>query len=342
MRVLCLVDEPVVPPDRWIWNYLSESAQLDSVDFMHVQAHDCFAKWGKLVTYYPSYVLLSLRTIRQVRLHEYDLIVAWEGKNGFALALMRSLMGMRRPRMIILTYSQRGVVAHFPWITRFALKSVNHLTVTSSWEKACYSTMLGVPGEHVAVCPLGWYDLLPAPGQGHAIEGEGFVFASGRSYRDYATFAAALEGTNYRAVVNARRFNLRGVRFPPGVVINDLLPREQFYDLLKQARFVVVPLQDVPHAAGDSHIVQTMAAGKAVIATRGPSSVTYVEDGVTGILVPPRDVARMREAMEYLWTDPEAASEMGARARERYEREYTFGAFAERVYGVLCEVAASA
>ena len=50
MRVLCLVDGPVLPPDRWMWNHLPESAQGDEVDFLWASPKDRFRKWGKLLS----------------------------------------------------------------------------------------------------------------------------------------------------------------------------------------------------------------------------------------------------------------------------------------------------
>jgi hypothetical protein len=108
MRVLCLIDEPVEPPDRWIWNYLPAHAQLDAVDFLHATPLDLFPKWyipkwGKLLTFYPVYWSLAVRALRQSRKVDYDLIVAWQSKNGFWLAALRSLLGLKNPRFVILS-----------------------------------------------------------------------------------------------------------------------------------------------------------------------------------------------------------------------------------------------
>jgi hypothetical protein len=97
---LCLVDDRVEPPDRWIWNYLPVRAQRDTVDFMHAATWDLFPKWGKLLTYYPTYWNLAVRALRQTRKVDYDLIVAWESKNGFPLAVLRSLLGTRGPKLL--------------------------------------------------------------------------------------------------------------------------------------------------------------------------------------------------------------------------------------------------
>jgi glycosyltransferase involved in cell wall biosynthesis len=164
------------------------------------------------------------------------------------------------------------------------------------------------------------------------------ILAGGRSYRDYHTLTVAVAGLPATLFLLARDFNLRGINVPANVKIADLLPLPEYLSLLSQVRFVVVPVADVSFSAGDSVILQAMAAGKAVVATRSPSSTTYVEDGVTGLIVPQSDPASMRRAMQYLLDHPAEALQMGQNARKRWEERYTFTALAERVHAILDDV----
>jgi type III pantothenate kinase len=60
-----------------------------------------------------------------------------------------------------------------------------------------------------------------------------------------------------------------------------------------------------------------MAYGRPVVATSVGGLVDAVEDGVTGILVPPRDPAALRGAMTMLVSDPDLRSTMGGAGRQR-------------------------
>ena len=51
-----------------------------------------------------------------------------------------------------------------------------------------------------------------------------------------------------------------------------------------------------------------------------------VEDGVTGLLVPPGDVPALRTALKRLLVDAELRSRLGAAAREKAERELSLDA----------------
>lgn len=72
-------------------------------------------------------------------------------------------------------------------------------------------------------------------------------------------------------------------------------------------------------------VLEAMARGKPVIATAVGGIPEVVEEGVTGLLVPPGDPARLAAAIAELLADPERARRMGeaglARVRERFSIE---------------------
>lgn len=335
MKILCLLDNVVKPGDQWLWNDLP--SHNDQVDFIWVTTNDIFPKWGKLLTYYPIYLWLGIKTIIKSRKKSYDLIVAWEGKNGFGYALCRSILNISTPKFVILGYNQRGIITHFPALTRFALNSVDRIIVFTKWDAACLIEKLGIQPDKVTFTLHGYYDVGSATKNIQKPETP-FIFSPGRSYRDYETLAKALWDIPVTAYINARPFNIKGIKFPPTVIVNDLVPIDQFYRMLAQAIFIVIPLRDVQFSAGDSVILQAMAAGKAIIATRSPSSETYVEDGVSGILVPPGDHFQMREAILYLLKNPSVCQQMGKVARQRYEKYHTPQVVAIERYKILKEV----
>lgn len=82
-------------------------------------------------------------------------------------------------------------------------------------------------------------------------------------------------------------------------------------------------------------ILEAMALGVPVVATRVQGVVEQVEDGVTGIVVPPGDVAAFRAAMERVAADAAWRERAGARARAIVERKFTVDAAARGLADVL-------
>lgn len=343
MKVLCLIDSEIKPGDRWFWNYLPSSN--DEVDFLVSRgAVDRFQKWGKLLNYYPAFWRSGLQALRKTQETDYDLVIAWEGKNGFPYAVLRSIFGQKHPPLIILAFNIRGVISHFLSLAKFGLRSISKVVVFTPGEVEQYQRLLSLPPEKITYCPHGWYDPLRGydprkVNKSQALAGAGkFIFASGRSYRDYETLARAIEGTEVNVKVSGRPFNLAGINFPANMDATGWLAEGEFLNYLHETNFYVVPLQPINHAGGDSSALQAMGFGKAIVATRSPSTETYIRHGETGLLVEPRDVEGMRNAILHLWNNPEEASRMGKAARRLFEQNHTFDKLAQRVYGIALEV----
>ncbi|MBX5492124.1 MAG: glycosyltransferase family 4 protein [Chloroflexi bacterium] len=79
-------------------------------------------------------------------------------------------------------------------------------------------------------------------------------------------------------------------------------------------------------------VLEAMASGTPVVASRLGGIPEIVDDGVTGFLVPPGDVEALRERLAYLLERPRLAAAMGAAARERVLDRFTWRACAARCW----------
>jgi mannosyltransferase len=70
-------------------------------------------------------------------------------------------------------------------------------------------------------------------------------------------------------------------------------------------------------------LLEAMAAGDAVVATRAGAAETIIADGDTGVLAPIDDVDGLVAAIEPLMRDPERIAPMGSRARLRIEQRFS-------------------
>ena len=81
-------------------------------------------------------------------------------------------------------------------------------------------------------------------------------------------------------------------------------------------------------------ILDAMALGKPVVATRAGGIPEVVHDGITGLLVPPRDPQALARALLYLLRHPEQGKKLGAAGRTRVERHFTAERMATRTMQV--------
>jgi glycosyltransferase involved in cell wall biosynthesis len=76
--------------------------------------------------------------------------------------------------------------------------------------------------------------------------------------------------------------------------------------------------------------LEAMASGTPVIASRVGGLPEIVQEGRTGYLVPPSDVAALRTRILEVLGDPAAASRLGSNARDRVVAEFTWDRCAQR------------
>lgn len=105
-------------------------------------------------------------------------------------------------------------------------------------------------------------------------------------------------------------------------------PNEELPGLLSAADVGV--LASVGSEGFSRAVLEYMATGLPVVATRVGAVPDLIEDGVSGRLVAPEDVDGMGKALvEILRASPDVRRVMGARGRERAERRHGYTAWAE-------------
>lgn len=141
--------------------------------------------------------------------------------------------------------------------------------------------------------------------------------------RDYATLFAAIEGTDLTLDLVCRPENLAGLRVPDNVRVLGTVPRHEYRDLLRRAKVVAVPTHVLTYPTGSSVALEASSSGCCVVATDTPAMADYIDDGTSGVLVPPGDVEGWRETLRSLHEDDDIRRRLGAAARSAVESTFT-------------------
>lgn len=108
----------------------------------------------------------------------------------------------------------------------------------------------------------------------------------------------------------------------------------QVAGLLRSAHVVAAP--SVPSGDGRREgipvaLMEAMASGIPVVASRLSGIPELVEDGVSGVLTPPGDAHALADTLERLWFDPALRQRLGRAAREKVMEAFDLRANAARL-----------
>lgn len=118
----------------------------------------------------------------------------------------------------------------------------------------------------------------------------------------------------------------------------------QVMELMSRADLFVLPCAVTPSGDRDGIpvvLMEAMAYGRCVVSGDLETIRELVEDGVSGVMVPPGNVAELERVLVELRGDPERRAALGEQARQRVEGEFDLGLNAKRLAARLeCEIQA--
>ena len=127
---------------------------------------------------------------------------------------------------------------------------------------------------------------------------------------------------------------MKGMRLDVNLITG--LPREQVAEALQKADIYVFP--SIYEETFGLCLCEAMASGCACIASDVAGARAQIEDGITGLLVPPRDPEALRQAILRLLADDELRRTLGRNAAEHVAAEHTLEKMGERWLAVYQEV----
>jgi mannosyltransferase len=153
-----------------------------------------------------------------------------------------------------------------------------------------------------------------------------FVEAMCRLLPRYPDFTAVLVGavtTEHASFANDLKKRIEAAGLQSRIVITGELPIEEVQRWYQ--RLTIYAFTSRNEGFGLT-LIEAMSAATALVASRAGAADLVVEDGVTGMLVPPGDVDALVKALEPLMRDPVSAAQMGERGRARVLEKFSLDA----------------
>jgi glycosyltransferase involved in cell wall biosynthesis len=114
--------------------------------------------------------------------------------------------------------------------------------------------------------------------------------------------------------------------------------RRNVFDYLAHCNVLLMPSQ---HEGLPYTLLEAMALGIPIVAARVGGLAEVIQDGSTGLLVPPQDSAALTRAILRLYEDPALRSRLGEQARLLQQTRYSLQAMTERYLAIYRKVVGS-
>ncbi len=251
-------------------------------------------------------------------------------------------------RLLDLPFSFTNHTAYNPFLLALKARHAELVVSISEYDRADVVRRVGRPAGRHEVARVGirvddWAGLERTPEPGRVVSVA--ALRDKKGHEDLVRAAAALHdaGTEIRVVIvgdGAERATLERVIRETGapVELAGAAPPSRVREELARATAFCLPCRTAANGDIDGipvALMEAMAAGVPVIATRLSGVPELIEDGASGLLVPERDPAALAEALACVLSDVDLAAHLSAGGRRRVAAAHDLGQTAARLCGLL-------
>lgn len=291
------------------------------------------------ILYKPLPMLIRQTIEAHVQRRRYDAIISWSESLGMLFALLLKCTFSRVPHVALFSWISKPKKAT---LLRLTYSHMDRIVLWSSYQRDFAVHTLGIPQERIRFVRWGIDTQFFRP----ISSTTDMICSVGYEMRDYSTLIKAMGGLDIpchiaagtaRVVVGAESVGSNPGCLPPNISVG----KKSYIELralYTRCRFVIVPLDPASDTDnGITAILESMAMGKAVICSKIKAQVDVIEDGRTGLYVPPKDPQALRSAILHLWNHPEIAQRIGKEARSHVEKNHSLGQFHAGIKGAVID-----
>ena len=251
----------------------------------------------------------------------WDRIIAWQQFYGLNFAFWCRLLHLKKlNELTIMTFiykKKSGVIGklyHLYMSFIVQSKYIDRFVCFSKEECEYYPSLFNVSRKRFVYVPVGI-----EPIDYHDTKDEGYIFATGRSNRDYDFLLSVLDNSDYQCQIAcdtmAKTLNGGGISILTDCHGNEMIKR------MAHSHCVVIPLKDIHASSGQLVILQAMALGKPVICTDADGIRDYTSTDTTIMI--PNDVDKWKEALNLLYNNEQLYNKLSDSSYDFYEKNFT-------------------
>lgn len=272
-----------------------------------------------------------------IKSKRYDWVITnQDGLATFWFGVLRSILGIKRPKHAILEFITRerdnSIYDRFKYkFLHFSLRRVNKIFCSTKNEVEYYKKNINLSENQMVYVPLAGDPKFLAE---RACDND-YILAAGRTMRDYKTLVEAVEGTNYRAIIVASPLNMKNIKLNQNIEVLYDIPQSRLVSLMGAARLIILPLQERQISCGQRVLLIAMSLGKCIIASKVYGTIDYITDGKDGILVEPHNPVLLRKKITEMWDADDLRKNIEENARRTFLSKHMVEHYAGAVFSSI-------
>lgn len=317
----------------WKFTRELESITAEKWEAVECRTNQYFgSKLATLIRFF-WYFFFPLKMVLQRS--KWDKIIAWQQFYGLNFAFWSRLLHLKKKNnLTVMTFIYKrksGIVGklyhtYMSFIVRS--KYIDKFICFSKEECEYYPTLFGISKDSFIYLPVGIEPL-----DSVETKDEGYIFATGRSNRDYDFLVKVLRGTDYKCQIACDTLNSRVIG--GGIKILSDCHGDEMIQRMAQSHCVVIPLKDTHVSSGQLVILQAMALGKPVICTDVDGIRDYTSND-TSIMIP-NDEDRWKEALHSLYSNKDLYLKLSSSSYKRFKEYFTNNVMYRNIANIIKE-----
>lgn len=322
------IEKPIdkQPPDYivkgepyWFFKHFKklETFEIDVVDISSCKIIEKFEK-----NILRFYLIQTLKIL--FRLNQYDIIISHGMQSGVILSLIRRFFKIKPQHLVfdIGSFNSAAEKGFSLRLLQFASKSIDCIIYHTSSQIEYYKRFFPWLVNRANFVRFGPdLEFFKINCTSNTVNEENFILCIGYSKRDWKTLVSAYQmiETNTKLFlvghVDERFSKIKNIKQINYVPINTLI------EIIKKAKFCVLPLESFNYSYGQMTLMQQMALEKCCIVAKVPSLIDYVIDKENAIFYEPKNILDLKDKICKALDNEIEVNYIGKNARKFLEEE---------------------